>query len=196
MSKPSFVILASGEGTNFQSICEAINKGELNAEVKKLITNKPTARALERAKNLNISNTCVNPRDFADMADWDKALCKEIQAINPELVILVGFLLKIGPEVLRAFKGKIINTHPSLLPKYGGKGMYGRKVHEAVIESGDTETGVSVHEVTEHFDDGPVLDQKRIPVSKEDTPETLESRVKRIENQFLVEYLKKTYNTH
>lgn len=183
-------VLASQSGTTFESVVIATREGVLNAEVVLLLTNNPKARVIEKSQTLGVQSQCLNPTEFSSFFEWDEAVCASLKSVQPDLILLAGFLRRLGPATLAAFPGRIINTHPSLLPKYGGQGMYGRKVHEAVIAAQEKQTGVSVHLVSEVYDEGRVIRQKNVPVHADDTAETLEERVKDIEKQFLLEVLK------
>ncbi len=188
---PAFriAVLASGSGTNFESLARACLSGHLKSKLALLIVNRPQAKACERAKNLGIPVRVLDPKDFSDLAAWDQQIANELSSQDIDLVFLCGFLKKIGPQVLSRFRGKIINTHPSLLPAFGGPGMYGVKVHEAVIQSGSLETGITIHEVSEEYDSGKILAQKRIPVLPNDSPQSLEARLLETENQFVVDFI-------
>lgn len=191
MKKSRIVVFASGSGTNFETMVQSCQKGQLPAEVVLLVANNPQSRAIEKAKALDVPYSVINPSEFKDFDSWDKEVNCQVKKVKPDWVVLAGFMRKIGPHLLTSFEGKMINTHPSLLPKYGGKGMYGRRVHEAVIAQGETETGVTVHFVSSDYDEGPVIAQKVVPVLPTDTPEALEKRVKSQENLFYVETLKR-----
>ena len=183
--KARIVVLASGSGSNFQAILQAIDRGEVDAEVVRLIASRPSIGAIEKAASAGISSSVVQRRQFASVEDFEKTLSDEISALKPDLIVLAGYLVQVPVAVIRAFENKIINIHPSLLPDFGGKGYYGIKVHEAVIEAGRTESGCTVHLVTENYDEGPVLAQSRVPVLPNDTPESLAARVLTEEHKLL-----------
>ncbi len=182
------MILASGSGSTFQAIVEAEAKNQLSTKTIALIVDRES-QALERAKNLKIPSYHVNYK--SDPGTFEQRLAAQLNELNPDCVLLCGFLRKIPVEVIEKFKGRIFNSHPSLLPRHGGAGLYGSKVHEAVIKSKDVETGITFHHVTEHYDEGPVVEQKRILVSASDTAQTLEEKVKAVEKEFIIEQLKK-----
>jgi len=182
-------VLASGTGTNFEALARASLSGHLKSKLALLIVNRAEAKACEKANNLGIPCRVLNPKDFSNLTSWDQQMANELSSLDIDLVFLCGFLKKIGPQVLSRFRGQIINTHPSLLPDFGGPGMYGLKVHEAVIKSGSLETGITIHEVNEEYDSGKILAQKRIPVLPQDTAHSLEARLLEAENQFVVEYI-------
>lgn len=181
------VFFASGSGTNFQSVIDAIESGEINARITGLISNKPGIGAIERAQKYNIPTNVIDPSSFSDWDAYEQKLLETLDQWQPDLIVLAGYLLKIPTAVIRAYPDRIINIHPSLLPKYGGKGFYGLKVHEAVINAGESETGCSVHIVTEDYDEGPVIARRTVPVYPSDTPEELASRVLEQEHQLLPE---------
>lgn len=173
----NLVVFASGSGSNFQSIIDAIKDGSLNAIITGFITNKAEAYSLERAKKYDIPNVVINPNNFDSEREYVSTLVSQLQDWNADLLILAGYLKKIPSEVINKYDQRILNIHPSLLPKFGGKGFYGIKVHEAVIASGDTESGCTVHIVTEEYDKGPILGQSKVSVSPSDTVEDLSKKV-------------------
>lgn len=182
-------ILASGRGTNFQAIIDACSEGRLNAIPVIAISNNSKAFALERAREAGIETAHLSSHTHPDPADLDAAMTRLLQAHHVDLLVLAGYMKKLGPRTLAAFKGRILNIHPSLLPRYGGKGMYGMNVHRAVIENGDRETGVTVHWVEGDYDTGPVVAQRKIAVLPGDTPEALAERVLDQEHDLLIETL-------
>lgn len=173
----NLVVFASGSGSNFQSIIDAIKDGSLNATITGFITNKAEAYSLERAKKNDIPNVVINPNNFDSEPEYVSTLISQLQDWNADLLILAGYLKKIPSEVINKYDQRILNIHPSLLPKFGGKGFYGIKVHEAVIASEDTESGCTVHIVTEEYDKGPILGQSKVSVSSSDTVEDLSKKV-------------------
>lgn len=178
------VILASGEGSNFESIVQASQKGDLSAEVAGLISSREGVRALERAKRLGVPAEVISAKDYASSDLWNQALLARLKKWECDWVVLAGFTGLIGPSLLAMFPSRIVNSHPSLLPKFGGKGMYGIKVHESVLRAREKESGVTVHLLNERFDEGPIMAQKRIPVLPGDTPQTLSERLKAEERLF------------
>ncbi|MBC87204.1 MAG: phosphoribosylglycinamide formyltransferase [Bdellovibrionaceae bacterium] len=186
----NLAILASGTGTNFKDIVESAQRNELPVEVKLLITDKEEIGAIAHAKNLQIPFVVIKPRSFLNFDDWDHEVAETLVNYEIEFVVLAGVLRKIGPHTLEAVKGQMINTHPSLLPSYGGKGMYGINVHKAVVENGEKVSGCTVHWVNDHYDEGQIIGQKQVEVLPDDTPESLASRVKAVENPFLIAVLK------
>jgi phosphoribosylglycinamide formyltransferase 1 len=182
------VILASGSGSTFQAIVEAEAKNQLSTKTIALIVDRES-QALARAKNFDIPSYHINYK--SDPSTFSQRLTTQLSELNPDCVLLCGFLRKIPVEVIEKFKGRIFNTHPSLLPRHGGAGLYGSKVHAAVINSKDQETGITFHHVTENYDEGPAVAQKKILVSADDTAQTLEEKVKAVEKEFIIEQLKK-----
>jgi phosphoribosylglycinamide formyltransferase-1 len=177
MKKINLVALASGGGTNLQAIIDNIEKGILNAEIKAVISNNSKSGALERARNHNIPAIHLSHKQFATLEEFDQKLLSILQENETDLVILAGYMKMLSPTIVRAYKNKILNIHPALLPSFGGTGMYGIHVHEAVIDSGVKVTGVTVHLVDEIYDHGAIIVQKCVPVLPDDTPETLQQRV-------------------
>lgn len=184
------VILASGEGSNFAGITQACQDGRLPASVVALITDNAQAPAISKAQNLKVERVEVlSPLKFPRREDWDQSLAELLVSLKPDWILLAGFLKKIGPKVLSLFSGRTINIHPSLLPKHGGPGMYGDAIYKAVLESGDKETGITIHQIDHDYDRGQILEQIRIPVRSDDTVATLKSRVRAAEVDFYVSVL-------
>ena len=179
--------LASHNGTNMQAVINACHSGRLNARPVVVISNNRDSGALERARNEKISRFHLSGGTHPDPADLDREIVDVLLAHDVNLVILAGYMKKIGPVTLATFPTRIINIHPGLLPEYGGQGMYGRRVHEAVIASGDKVTGVTVHVVDPVYDNGPILAQTKIPVKQEDTVDSLAERVLAVEHEFYVD---------
>ena len=177
MSKIHLGVLASGRGSNLQSIIDATEKGELEAEVRVVISNNSKAYALERARNHNIPAIHLSHKQFETSEAFDDALIETLKKHEVQLVVLAGYMKLISPKVCEAYRHRILNIHPALLPSFGGKGMYGIHVHEAVIESGAKISGVTVHLVDEQYDHGPIVLQKAVPVQDDDDPESLAARI-------------------
>ena len=177
MSKINLGVLASGRGSNLQSIIDAAEEGELDAQVRIVISNNSKAYALERARNHNIPALHLSHKQFETADEFDSALIETLRNHEVELVILAGYMKLISPKVCEAYRNRILNIHPALLPSFGGKGMYGIHVHEAVIESGAKVSGLTVHIVDEQYDHGPIVLQKTVPVQDDDNPETLAARI-------------------
>lgn len=172
MKKARLVILISGRGSNMQSIIRAIEAGELQADIAAVISNRPDAAGLQTASAAGIATQVINHRDFDSREAFDQQLAREIDGYQPDYVILAGFMRILTAAFVEHFAGRLINIHPSLLPKF--KGLH---THQRAIEAGEREHGASVHFVTAELDDGPVILQAKVPVLKGDTPETLAARV-------------------
>lgn len=169
------VILASGSGSNAEEIIHHFKDSNL-ASVVAILTNKHEAGVLERAARLHIPAFYFNRPAYRE-----DSLLRLLQALEPDLIVLAGFLWKVPEAVVRAFEKRIVNIHPALLPKYGGKGMYGMYVHQAVRDAQEVETGITIHYVNEHYDEGDIIFQARTPVSKEDSAEQIAHKVHELE---------------
>lgn len=177
-------ILASGNGSNFEALVDAAKLGVLTADIVGLICNKPGALVLERANRLGVPNSVFEAKTYPDSAAWNRDMAVKLAQWQAEWVVLAGFTGLIGPALLEKFPSRVVNSHPSLLPKYGGKGMYGLRVHAAVIAGGEKESGISIHLLNERFDEGPIVAQTRVPVHAGDTADSLAERVKAAERTF------------
>ena len=172
------VCLVSGGGTNLAAIIKAIEDGNIkNVRIKSVISNNADAYALKRAKNAGIESKCISPKSFSDRDDFNKALLDELKRLNPDLIVLAGFLVNISKDIVDAFENKIINIHPSLIPSFCGKGYYGLKVHEAALNRGVKVTGATVHFVDTGIDTGRIIIQKAVNVLPGDDAMTLQRRV-------------------
>ncbi|MCC5926751.1 MAG: phosphoribosylglycinamide formyltransferase [Bacteroidetes bacterium] len=171
------MVLASGSGSNFQAIIEAIRSGSVQASIGALIASREGIGALKKASDASIPSHVISPRSFPEESIFAQTLLDTLKHYNPDLIVLAGYLVKLPGVVIKAYPGKIINIHPSILPSYGGKGFYGLHVHRAVIADGASESGCSIHIVTEEFDEGPVIAQSYVSVTPDDTPETLAAKV-------------------
>ena len=194
MTAKPIAVLASHRGSNFQAIIDAIQAGHLNAEVVLAISNNSQSEAIKRAAKANIPTCHLSGMTHPDPETLDRAMAETLEASKAEFVITAGYMKKLGPVTLDKFRGRIINIHPSLLPKHGGVGMYGMRIHEAVIASGDQESGLTVHLVDGDYDTGPILRQKRVPVLADDRPEDLAQRIIAEEHKLLVETLQELLN--
>jgi phosphoribosylglycinamide formyltransferase 1 len=183
--------LASHRGTNMQAIIDACKAGKLDALPVVVISNNGDSGALDRAHSEGIPAYHISSMSFPDPDALDCAIRDTLLKHKVDLVVLAGFMKKIGSRTIRAFEGSIINIHPALLPKYGGKGMYGSSVHERVLASGDKHTGVTIHVVSDNYDTGPILAQMKVPVQAGDTVETLAQRVLKTEHMLYVDTIKK-----
>jgi len=180
-------VLVSGNGTNLQSIIDKSETGELPAHVVVVISNKSDAYALQRAKNHSIPSYVVRPRDFVDQVSYEQKMIDILNTHKVELVVLAGFMKILSSHFVQAFRGRIINIHPSLIPSFCGKDFYGIKVHQAVIDYGVKVTGATVHFVDENVDAGPIIIQRTVEVKDSDTAETIALKVHQIEHEILSE---------
>lgn len=171
-------VLVSGGGTNLQAIFDAIDSGKIrNAQVKAVISNNAGAYALERARSRGVEALCLSPKSFESRDQFNAALLETVDSYGLDLIVLAGFLVTIPEEMIRRYRNRIINIHPSLIPAFCGVGYYGLKVHEAALSRGVKITGATVHFVDEGVDSGPILLQKAVEVKDGDTPKTLQQRV-------------------
>ncbi len=174
----NIVVMVSGGGTNLQAIIDKINSKEIpNTKIAAVISSSRTAFALERAAKAGIPGEAVVKKDFESTEAFNEALLKTIDKYSPDLVVLAGYLVIVPAEVIKKYRNKIINIHPSLIPSFCGDGFYGLKVHEAVLARGCKVTGATVHFVDEGTDTGPIITQKAVYVQEGDTPEILQKRV-------------------
>ena len=171
-------VCVSGGGTNLQAIMDAVDARKItNAEIVRVISNNKTAYALERAKNHGIDAVAVSPKDYETRELFNQALLDTINEVQPDLIVLAGFLVVIPKEMIAQYRNRIINIHPSLIPSFCGTGYYGLKVHEAALERGVKVTGATVHFVDEGTDTGPIILQKAVYVEPGDTPKVFQQRV-------------------
>ncbi len=182
----NLVVFASGSGTTLQSVIDAINSGELKAQINLVVSDNPSAYALQRAKNSGIKTYIINSKSKEDI---DNELYNVLKNYNVDLIVLAGYLKMIGDNLIKNYK--IINTHPSLLPKFGGKGMYGMRVHTAVFEAKEEFSGPTIHFVNNEYDKGSIISQTKIEIKPTDSPEVISAKVQAIEKIQLVEVLKK-----
>lgn len=187
----NIAILISGGGTNAQSIIDAVNSGKIaNSCVCAVISDSAQAYGLTRAKKAGIQAITVDKKLFADKKQFQKELLLQLKQSKADLVVLAGFLSIVSQEIVQEFAGKMINIHPSLIPKYCGMGYYGEKVHQAVIANKEKVSGATVHLVEVGVDTGKILLQKEVKVMPDDTPETLASKVLVVEHEILVQAVK------
>lgn len=182
-------ILASGNGTNLQAIIDKSKNGQIPVRVAVVISDR-NAFALRRARDHNIPAYIVKPGEYDSQREYEQQMVDILKKHESELVVLSGFMKILSPHFIDSFKGRIINIHPSLIPAFCGKGFYGMKVHEAVIDYGVKITGATVHFVDENVDSGPIIIQKAVAVEDSDTPETIAQKVHEIEHEILPEALK------
>jgi len=182
---PKIVLFASGSGSNVENIIRYFQESS-SVEVAFVFTNKQEAGVLERCKRLGV------PAAYLNKAALDSTVFLEmLKNLNPNLIVLAGYLQKISADWVEAFAGRIINIHPALLPNYGGKGMYGMNVHQAVIQAKEKESGISIHYVNEHYDQGALIAQYTVSVDAQDTPEQLAQKVQALEHRYFPEEIEK-----
>lgn len=180
------ILFASGNGTNAENIIKYFqNNG--TAKVVLVLSNRKDAKVLERAKDLHVPAIAFSRKELED----PNGVGKIIRDTNPDLIVLAGFLWKFPETIVAEYPNKIINIHPALLPKYGGKGMYGSFVHEAVIENKELESGISIHYVNEEYDEGAIILQKKVQVTPHDTPESLARKVHKLEYEWFPKVIEK-----
>ena len=182
-------IFASGSGTNAENLIRYF-RTRRSGRVELVLTNKPKAGVIQRARSLGVDTIVFSREQLYQSGE----IFKVLQDREIDFIVLAGFLWLVPSGILDAFSEKVVNIHPALLPKYGGKGMYGRFVHEAVIASGDEESGITIHKVNQAYDEGDVIFQAKCPVEKDDTPETLASRIHELEYRYFPEVVEKLLN--
>lgn len=183
-------VLASGNGTDLQAIIDALQSGQMpGIELTLVISNKEKSFALERARNHGYTAVFVDPKGKAP-EEYDQELVDLLHKHKIHLVVLAGFMRILTPFFIKAFPQRIVNVHPSLLPKYGGKGMFGDHVHQAVLDAGEEESGCTFHLVTENVDDGPIVLQKKVIVAPNETVETLKQKVQNLEKEWYPEVIR------
>lgn len=178
MKMRNLVVLASGSGSNAENIIRFFKLSK-NVKVSYLLSNRPDAYALQRAKALGVSTMVFNRDDFYNNGKVANFLREE----QPDLIVLAGFLWLVPQEIIKNFPNRIINIHPALLPKYGGKGMYGDKVHRAIIENGERESGITIHFVNEKYDEGSTIFQARCTLSADETSSSLAEKIHNLEHE-------------
>lgn len=180
--------LASHNGSAARAIAEACLAGKINATPVLLISNNVGSKALNWANDIKMRSAVINS---SNAHDPDEAIAGLLEDFETDIVVCSGYMKLIGPKTIASVHGAILNTHPALLPKYGGKGMYGRHVHQAVFDAKDTETGITIHLVDGEYDHGRVIAQKRLPVENGESVESIEEKVKSAEPEFYIETLQK-----
>ena len=183
-------VLASHAGTTLQCVLDAIADKRIDADVVLIISNNSQSGAMQRGAENQIETLHVSAVTHPDEEERDGAICNALTQRGVDLVLLAGYMKPLGTRTLTTYAGRILNTHPSLLPKYGGQGFFGVRVHEAVLAAGDSETGATVHIVTTDYDEGPIVGQVTVPVRKDDSVDSLQERVKVAERSLLVEVLR------
>ncbi|OZV13285.1 phosphoribosylglycinamide formyltransferase [Tissierella sp. P1] len=190
MSPVKIGVLISGGGTNLQSIIDNIKNGNIDGEIKLIISNRKEAYGLTRGKDAGIESIYLDRKLFNSEEEYNLELIKEFKAKNVELIVLAGYLKVLSQEFIEEFNRRIINIHPSLIPSFCGKGYYGEKVHQEVLDYGVKITGATVHFVDEGTDTGPIILQEIVYVNSEDTVDTLKEKVLEIEHKLLVQAMK------
>ena len=171
-------IFVSGNGTNLQRIAEYFAHNQ-EVEIANVVCNNPKAYAIERAKNLGIPLRMITKQDFNS-----EAFVEELQSLGVDLIVLAGFLWKVPEALIKAFPKRIVNIHPALLPKYGGKGFYGEHVHEAVVAAREAQSGITVHYVNEIYDSGEIILQARVALKEGETPDSLAAKIHQLEQAY------------
>ncbi|WP_141430368.1 phosphoribosylglycinamide formyltransferase [Bacillus sp. 03113] len=185
----NIAVFASGSGSNFQAIMEAIKDGRLKANVALLVSDQPSAYCIERAKQENIPYFAVRAKDYPSKVDYEKDILEQLGKHNIEFIVLAGYMRLIGSTLLQAFEGRMVNIHPSLLPAFPGKDAIGQ-----ALEAGAEKTGVTIHFVDAGMDTGPIISQESINIDQEDTKESLQEKVHKIEHQLYPAVLNKLFN--
>lgn len=176
-------VFASHGGSNLQALIDGCASGQIDGAIVLVISNNRKALALERARNHHIDTLVVSDSQYSSPEEYGKALLEELSKRGVNLICLAGYMKMIPTSIIERFHDRILNIHPALLPKFGGKGMYGIHVHEAVVAAKEAESGVTIHLVNENYDDGRILAQKRVKVLDTDTPQSLQERVLEMEHQ-------------
>ncbi|MDR3071692.1 MAG: phosphoribosylglycinamide formyltransferase [Endomicrobium sp.] len=186
-------ILVSGSGSNMQSIIDSTKHGILEgfAQVVLVISSNSNAYAIERAKRENIRTLCVERKNFKDEKSFNDAMLKNLQNEGADIICLAGYTRMIGYGIIKAYPDRILNMHPALLPKFGGKGMYGYHVHEAVVKAKEQESGATVHFVEKEYDTGEIIMQQAIVILDKDTPQDVAQKVLAVEHQIYPKAIKK-----
>lgn len=184
------VLFASGSGTNAENIIVHFNKGS-QSNVVAVFTNNPHAKVIERAKNHDVKVLVFNKEELSQ-----GTVLNHLKDIQPDLIVLAGFLLKFPEHIVKEFLNKIINIHPALLPNYGGKGMYGMNVHKAVLENKEKETGITIHYVNEHYDEGGIIFQQSVNIEECTTPEQIAEKVHELEHEFFPLIIERLITNH
>lgn len=182
-SLPKLAVFISGTGTNLQALIEAAKKKKLEAEIALVVSSSEAALGLSKATKAKIPAYIYLPKEYQSKEEAAQALMGKLKEFKIDFIILAGYIKLIAGEIIAAFENRIINIHPALLPKYGGKGMYGTHVHEAVLAAGDKESGMTIHLVDEQYDHGRVLTQIKVPVYDDDTPALLAQRIQKEEHK-------------
>jgi phosphoribosylglycinamide formyltransferase-1 len=188
----NIAVFGSGRGSNFRAVLRALEEGKLpNTRIVCVISNNSTAGILETAREHSILALHLSPKNFPTDDAYVEALLSQLRLLEVNLVVLAGYMKLLPHRLVETYRQRILNIHPALLPRFGGKGMYGIHVHEAVLAAGERESGATVHFVDEVYDHGAIILQKRVPVLPDDTPETLAARVLTVEHELYPEVLRR-----
>ncbi|MDI5896541.1 phosphoribosylglycinamide formyltransferase [Flavobacterium yafengii] len=179
------VVFASGSGTNAENIIKYFAKTEIGT-VEAVFTNNQSAQVIERAKNYGVPSIIFSKEDLIE-----GIVLQKINEIQPDLIVLAGFLLKFPENIIAVYPNKIINIHPALLPKYGGKGMYGMYIHRAIVGNKEVETGITIHFVDENYDEGNIIFQKKVALSGDETPEEVAEKIHELEQKYFPEVIER-----
>ena len=189
LNMKKIVVFASGSGTNAENIIKHF-KNSSSGTVVSVFTNNPKAYVLERAKNFQVPTEIFTKEEL-----FESKVLQKLNAIQPDLIVLAGFLLQFPKSIVETYSNKIINVHPALLPKYGGKGMYGMNVHKAIVENKERETGITIHFVNENYDEGNIIFQKKVTLLITDTPEVVAEKIHELEQQYFPSIVEEVLNS-
>jgi len=185
----NLAVFLSGTGTNFKAVAKSVKQGKIPAKITLVASNKPDAPGLKSAAKMGLPTAVFKRDDYPDGRSFADYILSVLERQDVHLIALAGYMRKIPPKVIRAYDKRIINIHPALLPEFGGKGMYGIKVHRAVLEAGKSESGVTIHYVDDDYDHGEIIAQRKVPVLKDDTPKVLAARVLKVEHKLYSEVI-------
>ncbi|NKI26539.1 phosphoribosylglycinamide formyltransferase [Arenibacter sp. 6A1] len=185
------VLFASGSGSNVENIIHHF-KDNSQVHIACVLSNKKDAKVFDRCSRLNVSAFYFNRHSFYE----SEAVLDILKAMKPDLIVLAGFLWKVPENLIKTFPDQIVNIHPALLPKYGGKGMYGMHIHKAVKENAETETGITIHYVNEHYDEGTIIKQASVALAPEDTPDTIAEKIHALEYEHFPKVIEKLLFEH
>jgi phosphoribosylglycinamide formyltransferase-1 len=188
LAMKKILIFASGSGTNAENLIKYFQESKVGV-VTGVFTNNPNAKVIDRAKKYDVPTVIFTKEEF-----FESKILHKIKEFQPDVIVLAGFLLKVPANIIALFPNKIVNIHPALLPKYGGKGMYGMHIHKAVIENKEKETGITIHYVDENYDEGAILFQESVALSGTDTPESVAVRIHTLEQKYFPELIEKVLN--
>ncbi|MQG75249.1 MAG: phosphoribosylglycinamide formyltransferase [SAR202 cluster bacterium] len=184
-------VMASHGGTNLQAIMDACATGDIYGNVKVVVSNNSRSKALRRASNANIPSYHMSAITHPDTLELERSIKNVMTDHKVDLIVLAGYMKKIGSQLIEDFPKRVVNSHPALLPKYGGEGMYGDLVHAAVINAGETESGVTIHLVDQNYDQGTIIAQVKIPIAPQETVDSLREKIQTKEHSFWIETIEK-----